>query len=133
MTESPATREYRLRPVGVVHSPYESSNAAPRQGFADDATATLEVFEAYADALVGVEDAIRLTVLYWAHEADRDRLVGDDGDGAFARRGPSRPNPVSVCTCTVLDVDGRRVRVRGLDAVDGSPIVDLKPGLQVER
>lgn len=91
------------------------------------------MFEAYADALVGVDDVIRLTVLYGAHDADRDRLVGDDGDGAFARRAPSRPNPVSVCTCTVLDVDGRRVRVRGLDAVDGSPLVDLKPALQAER
>lgn len=133
MTESPATCEYRLHPIGVVHSPYESTDEAPHQGFADDAAATLEVFEAYSDALAGVEDVIRLTVLYWAHEADRDRLVGDDGEGAFARRGPGRPNPLGVCTCTVLDVDGGRIRVRGLDAIDGTPLVDLKPALQAER
>jgi tRNA (Thr-GGU) A37 N-methylase len=89
------------------------------------------VFERYADALAGVEDVLRLTVVYWAHEADREGW--DDDTGAFARRGPTRPNPLNICTGTVLGVDGREVRLRGLDAVDGSPLVDLKPALQAER
>jgi tRNA-Thr(GGU) m(6)t(6)A37 methyltransferase TsaA len=124
---------YQLRPIGVVHSPYETPADAPHQGFADDREATLEVFEQYADALADVEDIIRLTVVYWAHEADRSSLVGADGVGAFARRGPNRPNPVSICTGTLLDADGRHLRLRGLDAVDGSPLLDLKPALQAER
>lgn len=124
---------YQLRPVGVVHSPYARPADAPHQGFAADAEATVEVFDAYADALAGVADVLRLTVVYWAHLADRSALAGDDGTGAFARRGPARPNPLGVCTCTVLGVEGRRIRVRGLDAVDGSPVLDLKPALQAER
>lgn len=120
-------------PVGIIHSPYETPGDAPRQGFADDTEATLEVFEAYAGALAGVEDVLRLTVVYWAHQAERSDLVGDDGTGAFARRGPNRPNPLNLCTCTLLGVDGRRIRVRGMDAIDGSPLVDLRPALQAER
>lgn len=126
-TDSPV-----LEPVGVAHTPYGTVDDAPHQGFATDDEATVEVFEAYADALAGIEDVVRLLVVYWADGADRDSLVGDDGVGAFARRTPNRPNPLNVCTCTLLGVEDRRLRVRGLDAVDGSPVIDLKPALQSE-
>jgi tRNA-Thr(GGU) m(6)t(6)A37 methyltransferase TsaA len=133
--------ELPLVPIGVAHTPYGTPAEAPHQGFADDAEAVVEVFDAYADALTGIEEVLRATVVYWAHLADRTGL-GDEGgeqsndgdrDGAFTRRGPSRPNPVSICICTVLGVDGRRLRVSGLDAVDGSPVLDIKPALQAER
>lgn len=130
---APDRDQFHVRPIGVVHSPYATPDDAPHQGFADDAEAELEVFERYADALGGIEDVLRLTVVYWAHRADRSEPVGEDGTGAFARRGPDRPNPLSICTCTVLGVEGRGIEVRGLDAVDGSPLVDLKPALQAER
>lgn len=123
----------RLVPIAVAHTPYETTDDAPHQGFADDAEAIVEVFGPYADALAGIEDVVRLTVIYWADGADRSSLQGDNGLGAFARRTPNRPNPLNVCTCLLLDVDGRRIRLRGLDAVDGSPVVDLKPALQGER
>lgn len=132
MPTSDPDQEFAIRPVGIAHTPYETPEEAPHQGFAGDRTGSVEVFERYADALAGVEDVLRLTVVYWAHLADRDRLRYDD-EGAFTRRGPDRPNPLNVCTCTVVDVDGRRLRVSGLDAVDGSPVVDLKPALQSER
>lgn len=121
-----------LRPVGVAHTPYETTDDAPHQGFADDEEATIEVFDDYADALAGVHDLIRITVIYWADLADRNSLVDESGVGAFAKRTPHRPNPLNVCTCTVLRKEGQRIRVRGLDAVDGSSVVDLKPALQAE-
>lgn len=121
-----------LTPIGVVHSPYDTPDQAPHQGFADDAEAVIEVYGSYQDALTDIEDVLRLTVIYWAHLANRSRRA-DDVVGPFARRGPTRPNPLCICACTVLDVDGRRIRVRGLDAIDGSPVVDLKPALQAER
>ena len=122
-----------LRPVGVAHTPYETPDAAPHQGFADDADAEIEIFEEYVDAVTGVADAVRITVVYWAHLADRTSRTEPDGPGAFARRSPNRPNPLSICVCTVYDLDGRRFQVGGLDAVDGSPILDIKPSLQTER
>lgn len=128
--------EMQLVSVGVAHTPYETTDEAPHQGFADDAESEIEIFEAYSHALAGIEDTHRLTVVYWAHEAERDRAgesAAEDWHGAFAGRGPNRPNPLSICTCLVLAVDGRRIRVRGLDAIDGSPVVDVKPALQAER
>lgn len=128
--------EMQLVAVGVAHTPYETGDEAPHQGFAGDAESTIEIFEAYGYALEGIEDTHRLTVVYWAHEAERNRSEGSDEDdwqGAFVGRGPNRPNPLNICTCMVLAVDGRRIRVRGLDAIDGSPVVDVKPALQAER
>lgn len=123
----------RLTPIGVARTPYETPDDAPHQGFAGDEESTIVVYDQYADALVGIEDVVRLTVVYWAHEADRSSRRGDDGTGAFSRRTPHRPNPLSLCTCMVLSVDETRIRVRGIDAVDGSPVLDLKPALQGER
>lgn len=125
--------ELTVTPIGVARTPYETPDDAPHQGFADDADAEIEIFEEYADALDGIERVHRVTVVYWAHLADRSRLVGADGEGAFARRGPNRPNPLGICTCMALGVDGRRLRVGGLDAVDRSPVLDVKPALQAER
>lgn len=126
-------RTRSVQPIGVAHTPYQTPDEAPHQGFADDAESEIEVLDEYADALAGIEDVIRLTVVYWAHLADRTVLGGTDGIGAFARRSPDRPNPLSICTCTLLDVDGHTLRVTGLDAVDGSPVLDIKPALQAER
>jgi tRNA-Thr(GGU) m(6)t(6)A37 methyltransferase TsaA len=125
--------ERTVAPIGVAHTPYETTDDAPPQGFADDTDAEIEVFEKYTDALAGIESVYRVTVIYWAHLADRAQLTGDDGDGAFTRRSPHRPNPLSVCTCMVLDSDDRRLSVSGLDAIDGSPVIDIKPALQPER
>lgn len=125
-------REFTVRPVGVAHTPYETPSDAPHQGFADDTDAEIEVFDPYVDALAGIENSIRLTVVYWAHLADTSGPVGDGDSGAFARRSPDRPNPLSICTCTLYARDGSTLRVGGLDAVDGSPVLDIKPALQTE-
>lgn len=126
-------RTLTVTPVGVARTPYETPDDAPHQGFADDAESEIEIYREYAGALAGIEDVIRLTVVYWAHLADRGATAGADGAGAFARRSPDRPNPLSICTCTLLGVDGRTLRVRNLDAVDGSKVLDVKPALQAER
>lgn len=127
-----AHREPTLRPIGVTRTPYEAPDEAPHQGFADDAVAEIEIFDEHTDALAGIEDVIRVTVIYWAHLADRTGAVGPDGVGAFARRSPDRPNPLSICICTLLGVEEQTLRVTGLDAIDGSSVLDIKPGLQTE-
>lgn len=126
-------RTRSVQPIGVAHTPYPTPGDAPHQGFADDTESDIEIFDEYADALAGIHDVIRLTVVYWAHLADRTELCATDGTGAFARRSPDRPNPLSICTCTLLGVDDHTLRVTGLDAVDGSAVLDIKPALQAER
>lgn len=122
-----------LEPIGVAHTPFAAPEDAPHQGFAAEAESTIEVFARFRPALAGLDGVHRVTVLYWAHLADRDKLQGADGEGALARRGPNRPNPISLCTGLLLDVGEGTLRVTGLDAVDGSPVLDVKPALQAER
>jgi tRNA-Thr(GGU) m(6)t(6)A37 methyltransferase TsaA len=125
-----------LRVVGRVSSPLAQLDQAPRQGDEGAPEAWLEIDPAVADALTGVSAGDRLVVLTWLHLADRDRLQvhprGEDSrplQGVFATRSPARPNPIGLHAVRVLEVDGSRVRVSGMEAVDGTPVVDLKPVL----
>lgn len=130
---------YEVRPVGHVESPLVDRATAPKQGFEGGPEAWLvfrpEVAPAARDIAVG-DDVLVLT---WLHHADRDvREVhprGDPGNpltGVFSTRSPDRPNPVGVHRVRVTAVDGRRVRVTDLEAVDGTPVVDVKPVLGTE-
>ncbi len=120
-----------LKPIGLIHSPYEARGDAPRQGWLSSAESVIELYEAFEEALVGVADAKRLVALYWGDRADRSVLKSPtpfsaEPRGVFTSRSPNRPNPVALCVVDVVSVEGRRIRVRGLDALDGSPVVDLK-------
>ncbi|MEW5932740.1 MAG: tRNA (N6-threonylcarbamoyladenosine(37)-N6)-methyltransferase TrmO [Bacillota bacterium] len=119
-------------PIGEVRSPYRMPEEAPQQGRFSDVLAELEVYPPFAEGLKDVEQATHLIVLYWCHLASRDTLVtrtphGPEERGVFACRSPSRPNPIAFCVAELVGVEGRRLLVRGLDAVDGSPLLDIKP------
>ena len=120
-----------LRQIGVIKSPYKSFNDAPRQGRFSEAESDIVVFEEYAEGLLGVENCEHLIVLYWMDRASRERLrVVPPGEveerGVFSTRSPSRPNPIALCVVKVVEVKGNRLRVRWLDAIDGSPLIDIK-------
>lgn len=122
-----------LDPVGVVRSDLRTTQHAPVHGKHSLQEATLEIYPRYCLALAGMEHVTRIVVLYWLHEADREVLrVYPGGDrsremvGVFTNRSPLRPNPVAISEVEVLDVGVCSIRVRGLDAIDGSPIIDIK-------
>ncbi|MCL6612822.1 MAG: tRNA (N6-threonylcarbamoyladenosine(37)-N6)-methyltransferase TrmO [Peptococcaceae bacterium] len=121
-----------LRPIGLIRSPYKESGEAPFQGRLSSETSVLEVFPEYGDGLKYVEQASHLIVLYWCHLAGRDTLRtvtphGPEERGVFACRSPARPNPIAFCVAELLRREGNRLHVRGVDALDGSPLLDLKP------
>jgi tRNA-Thr(GGU) m(6)t(6)A37 methyltransferase TsaA len=126
--------EYVLRPVGVVRSPLKSREECPKQGFEGAPDAWLEIDPAFAEALDGLMVGREIVVLTWFHEADRDLLkVHPRGDpnrlmrGVFSTRSPDRPNPIGLHRVEVMEIgEPGRVRVRPLEAVDGTPIVDIK-------
>jgi len=101
-----------------------------------DETCRLDLDRKFAEGLLGVEPGMRLDVLYWMHELSEEKRrqlqCHPRGDrsrpirGVFALRSPMRPNPIGVTTVEVLEVDGTTLRVSGLDAEDGSPVIDLK-------
>jgi tRNA-Thr(GGU) m(6)t(6)A37 methyltransferase TsaA len=125
---------FQLRGVGVVESPLTRRDDAPRQGDegAPDPWIVLDpdVRAAASDLAVGSE----VLVLTWLHLADRDVLAvhpRDDASrpmtGVFSTRSPDRPNPIGLHRVTILSVDGLRLRVSQLEALDGTPVVDIKP------
>lgn len=128
--------DYTVRPIGVVRSTLTSLDAAPRQGDEGAPEAWLELTPQARDGLTGVTAGTHLLVLTWLHLAQRDvLLVHPRGDptrpltGVFATRSPDRPNPLGLHPVTVLEVAGQRLRVAPLEAVDGTPIIDIKPVL----
>ena len=130
----------RLTPVGVVRSPLRDRAEAPRQGSEGAPDALIVVESSFAAALDGVQVGDELLVLTWLHEADRRILQvhpRDDGTrpltGVFATRSSDRPNPIGIHRVTVHAVDELRLDVGPLEAIDGTPVVDLKPVLRGER
>ncbi|WP_338738538.1 TrmO family methyltransferase domain-containing protein [Haloplanus salilacus] len=118
-------------PIGTVHTPFETTSDAPRQGFHDDAEGVVEIDPAYREGLSGF-DADRVVVVWWADRADDILTLDRDPDrGVFTSRSPARPNPICVTECSVRSVDptAGRVRLGGVDMADGSPVVDLKATL----
>ena len=128
--------DYTLRPVGVVRSGLTDRKGAPRQGYDGAPDAVVEVAGEFSRALDGVKAGDDVLVLTWLHEGRRDVLeVRPRKDprnpitGVFATRSPDRPNPIGLHRVTVVRIDGTRLEVRPLEAIDGTPVVDIKPVL----
>jgi len=130
-----AGEEIRLRPIGVVRSPYKTRAEAPRQGWhRPDVICEVVIFEPYAEALKDVEGFSHLIIIYYCHKAQPwQPLITTPWDtrlhGIFATRSPDRPNPLAVCVVELVERRGNVLAVRGLDALDGSPVLDIKPYL----
>jgi tRNA-Thr(GGU) m(6)t(6)A37 methyltransferase TsaA len=133
----PATPDpIELRPIGVVESPLVDRRDAPRQGDEGAPDAWLLLDASFVDGLDGLTIGAQIVVVTWFDRADRDVLRTHPRDdmrrpeqGVFTTRSPDRPNPVGLHEVTVLAIEGARVRVNRMDALDGTPILDLKPVL----
>jgi tRNA-Thr(GGU) m(6)t(6)A37 methyltransferase TsaA len=125
-----------LREVGRVESPITNKDDAPKQGDEGAPEAWIAFDPALVDAVKDVKPGDTVLVLTWFHLADRDKLqVHPRSDpnreltGVFSTRSPDRPNPIGLHKVEVVAVDGNRIRVTDLEAVDGTPVVDVKPVL----
>ena len=125
-----------LRAIGIVESPLTDAAAAPKQGDEGAPEAWIAFAPEVAEALEGTVAGDAVLVLTWFDRADRDVLrvhprsdVSRPATGVFATRSPDRPNPIGLHRVTVLEVDGTRWRVADLEALDGTPVVDVKPVL----
>jgi tRNA-Thr(GGU) m(6)t(6)A37 methyltransferase TsaA len=131
---------YGLQTIGHVESALTDLADAPRQPDEGAPDAWLVVEDRYAAALDGLSPGSDVVLLTWLDRADRDVLaVHPRGDterplaGVFATRSPDRPNPIGLHDVHVLDVVGTRVHVRNLEALDGTPVLDIKPVLTPVR
>jgi tRNA-Thr(GGU) m(6)t(6)A37 methyltransferase TsaA len=124
------------RPIGVVRSSLKNRSEAPKQGGEGAPDAWLEVVADVEPALEGIEPGDDLVVLTWLDRSRRDVLrVHPRGDpanpmaGVFATRSPDRPNPIGLHRVTVREIDGARLKVGPIEALDGTPVIDIKPVL----
>ncbi|MEN6389511.1 MAG: tRNA (N6-threonylcarbamoyladenosine(37)-N6)-methyltransferase TrmO [Syntrophomonas sp.] len=125
-------QEFNLKAIGVIHSPFINPEDAPRQGRLVAQTAQLEIFPEYQAGLKDIDGISHLIVLYWCDRADRNVLqtitrFGPEEKGVFACRSPGRPNPIAFCVAQILDLKDNILLVQGVDALDNSPLLDLKP------
>jgi tRNA-Thr(GGU) m(6)t(6)A37 methyltransferase TsaA len=129
---TPASSDAEVFFIGRIHTPWKDRKACPRQGRLDGPTGRIEIFEPWLPALDGVTEYKRLEVLYWLNLSRRDIIRQTPGEngvirGVFALRSPARPNPIGTQLVTLLRLEGANLFVRGLDCIDGTPLLDLKP------
>lgn len=130
--DSPPPTDAGLVFIGVIRTPWSSRLTTPRMGRADGPVCRVEVFEPWREALDGVEKFERLEILYWLHLSRRDLVrqsPANDGAtrGTFALRTPARPNPIGTTIATLVGRQDTTLMVRGMDCLDGTPLLDIKP------
>src|SRR4051812_28964951 len=128
----PAPRDAGLSFIGRIRTPWSSREDTPRQGRHDGPVCRLEIFEPWVPALKGVDFYTHLEVIYWLHQSRRDLVLQSPKDngstrGAFSLRSPVRPNPLGTSMVKLVSVEGNTVFVRGLDCLDETPLLDIKP------
>jgi len=126
----------QLRPVGVITSELRARKGAPKQGSEGAPDAWLEIYPWAAKALDGIAVGDELVVITWLHEGRRDVFTVHPRSnprnpltGVFATRSPDRPNPLGLHPVVVRAIDGHRLRIGPIEAIDGTPVVDIKPVL----
>ena len=121
-----------IRPIGVIHTPYKVMGDAPHQGRFSEEICEIEIFREYEKGLKDIETCSHLIVLYWLDRSDRSVLQGctphdSEIHGVFATRSPNRPNPIGFSVVELVEKEKNVLKVRGLDALDNSPLLDIKP------
>ena len=128
----PQAFDAQLYFIGRIHTPWTQRGGCPRRGDLAGPVCRIEVFEPWREALAGLERHTHLQILYWMHRARRDLLrqsprATGETMGAFSLRSPIRPNPVASSLVVIEQILPNGVLVRGLDCLDGTPLIDIKP------
>ncbi|MCK4387377.1 MAG: tRNA (N6-threonylcarbamoyladenosine(37)-N6)-methyltransferase TrmO [Dehalococcoidia bacterium] len=121
-----------LKPVGIIHSPFRDRGQAPHQGHGREEICQVEVFKEFEEGLKDIEGFSHIILIYWFHKsAGYHLLVTTPWDtkphGLFTTRSQNRPNPLGLCVVELVAREKNLLKVRGLDAIDGTPLLDIKP------
>ena len=130
--EPPPATDAGLVFIGRIRTPWTSRMVTPRQGRQDGPLCRIEIFPPWVPALNGLDGFERIEVIYWLHLSRRDLVLqspANDGTarGTFSLRSPARPNPIGTSIARLIGIEGATVLVRGLDCLDDTPLLDIKP------
>jgi formylmethanofuran dehydrogenase subunit E len=131
-------RSLELKPVGIIHSHYKSVGEPPCQGHDSEDISDVEVFEEFAEGLQDIEGFSHIVVIYWFHRSQRYELLvkppGQDSlHGVFSTRSPHRPCPLGLTVVELVAREKNVLKVKGLDAIDGTPLLDIKPYIPLKH
>jgi tRNA-Thr(GGU) m(6)t(6)A37 methyltransferase TsaA len=134
-------KSFDISPIGCIHSTLKDRFNAPRQGGEGAPDVRLEIYPAFVQGLDGIRPGQEIWIFTWLHESHRSVLqVHPRGvklnplTGVFATRSPDRPNPIGLHRAKVLSIDGNGwLEVQSLEAIDGTPVVDIKPVIECSR
>ncbi len=121
---------FEVKPIGIIRSLYETKEEAPRQG--GEVISEIEIFDAFEDGLKDIDGFSHLHVFYWLHQSVQYSLSvktpwDEPHHGLFATRSPNRPNPLGYSVVQLIRREKNVLKVKGLDAIEGTPVVDIKP------
>jgi tRNA-Thr(GGU) m(6)t(6)A37 methyltransferase TsaA len=121
-----------LKPIGIIHSPYKNMGAAPYQGYKSEEISQIEVFKEFEEGLRDIEGFSHIIVIYWFHKSQGYHLLvktpwDDSLHGLFTTRSPHRPCPLGLTVAELVVREKNILKVKGLDAIDGTHLLDIKP------
>jgi len=122
----------QLKPIGIIHSPYKDKKECPPQG--REEICWIEIFDQYAEGLKDIDGFSHLILLYWFHQGNDYSLLvktpwSPELHGLFSTRSPDRPNSLGFSVVELIERKGNQLKVKGLDALEGTPLLDIKPYL----
>jgi len=125
-------RSLELLPIGIIHSPFRDTGKAPYQGRKSEEISQIEVFKEFQEGLKDIEGFSRIIVIFWFHKSQGYHLLvktpwDDILHGLFATRSPHRPCPIGLTVAELIAREKNILKVKGLDAIDGTPLLDIKP------
>lgn len=123
---------FTLHPIGVIHTPFADRPGMPIQATRSEAVGRVEIYPEYAPGLADLDGFSHIILVYWFHRASDFSLtvrpfLDDRSHGLFATRYPARPNPIGLSAVKLVAVEGRTLHVHGIDVLDGTPLLDIKP------
>jgi len=119
-----------LRAIGIIHSPYKTREQAPRQG--TDELIEIEIYKEYEEGLTDIEEYSHIHLFYWLHKSEGHNLMvqtpwEEKKHGVFVTRSPNHPNPIGYSVVEIVERENNMLKVKGLDAIEGTPVIDIKP------
>jgi tRNA-Thr(GGU) m(6)t(6)A37 methyltransferase TsaA len=125
-------REFTVKPIGVIRTPFKSSTDTPIQSSNSDAIGHVEISAEYLDALKSLDGFSHIILLYWFHKAKPPMMrmkpyLDTEDHGLFAIRAPSRPNPIGMSIVKLIKIEKNRLYIEGVDILDETPLIDIKP------
>lgn len=124
-----------LKPIGIIHSPFKRKEDIPCQSYKSEKIGEVEVFKKYEDGLKDIEGFSHIIIVYYFHLSKNYSLnvkpfLNKELHGVFATRHPHRPNPIGISTVRLLGRKENVLKIKGVDVVDGTPLLDIKPYVQ---